>query len=309
MVAYQKSASGAEFVVSVIHNGKPIREFNEAGRRVCRIPFDSEYKIRVKSKTWKKALVSVSIDGTDVLTGGKQVILNPYQTVELERFVDDLNSGRKFKFISVEKGVLTGEIQDPTSADNGLIRVQIYPEAETTTTFTSTPDPSVTHGHTSTYFFRSGIRGQSATSGSVLRGASTTFAVNNASPTSYSTNAANAFNEGLVSCASDFGKATTSLSDLGATAEGSHSEQRFNVSTVSFATEAVPVTFDLWLKGVRSEIRNTCADLIINPREMTANFMGALHRMTSFEITASGAVVKTIGGAVITNPSYVIENS
>ena len=64
------------YVVVLLHQGKPVREFAEGSQKVCRIPFDSEYTIRIKNKTWRRALVSISIDGTDVLSGGKRLILS-----------------------------------------------------------------------------------------------------------------------------------------------------------------------------------------------------------------------------------------
>lgn len=117
------------YVASIIHNNKPLREFNVNGVRTCKIPYGAEYAIRlINRRKDQRAMVSVSIDGTEVLTGGKRVILNPNETIDLERFVDSLSEGRKFKFISIEEGIATGEIQDPSSPDNGTIEVLFYPE-------------------------------------------------------------------------------------------------------------------------------------------------------------------------------------
>ena len=106
MMAYNN-----KFVVSVLVSGKPLRELNVQGKRTCTIPFGSEYKIRIKNRNNIRAMASLSIDGTDVLCG-KRIILGPNETVDLERFVDDKDSGSKFKFISLEQGEQTGEIQD-----------------------------------------------------------------------------------------------------------------------------------------------------------------------------------------------------
>jgi len=124
MMAYQ-----AGVVVSIIVNGKPVREFNYNGQRTCRIPFGSEYKIRLKNKTGKRLSISIDIDGTDALCF-KNLILYKDTEVELERFVDDLDRGKKFKFISLEEGERTGEIQDPTNKSNGLISIKAYKEKE-----------------------------------------------------------------------------------------------------------------------------------------------------------------------------------
>jgi hypothetical protein len=318
VVAYQKSASGAEFVVSVIHNNKPVREFNEGGQRVCRIPFNSEYKLRIKSKTWKKALVSISIDGTDVLTGGKQLILSPYQSVELERFVDDLNAGKKFKFISVEQGASTGEVQDPTSPENGLIRVQIFPEVEWHLSTASTGGAIKMCTGTS---WSLGSAGGASLRGMAVSGAGGITETCNSStdyitgvpttPTSTfycTTNAASAAPIGAAAAAGacmDF-----MASDKGATAEGGHSGQRFHVEQANFQTETTPVVFDLWLKGVRSEIRNECRDLVIHAASMVVDFLGTRHLISSYELSrGGGAVIKTVNGSVLRSDTYVVENN
>lgn len=110
MMAYQNN-----FVVSIIVNSKPVREYNEEGTRVCHIPFDSEFTIRLKNKSRKRAQVKVRIDGTDVTSAGK-IILEPQETRDLDRF----EGGRRFKFISLAP--------DPTEKPNELISVDFWPE-------------------------------------------------------------------------------------------------------------------------------------------------------------------------------------
>ena len=106
------------FVLSIMRDGRPLRE---SGRTV-RMPFDSEYKIRLKNKLGKSCKARVTIDGTPVSQLGDFVI-SSWGTLDLERFVNDsLNKGKKFKFVSAK----SGEVQDPTNSDNGLIRVEFY---------------------------------------------------------------------------------------------------------------------------------------------------------------------------------------
>jgi len=106
------------FVLSIMRDGRPLRE---SGRTV-RMPFDSEYKIRLKNKNGKSCKARVTIDGTPVSQLGDFVI-SSFGTLDLERFVNDsLNKGKMFKFVSAK----SGEVQDPTNSDNGLIRVEFY---------------------------------------------------------------------------------------------------------------------------------------------------------------------------------------
>lgn len=118
MMAYQNG-----FVVSIIHNGHPVRESRgEDGLRTCTIPFDSEYKIRLKNISLSTAQVRVYIDGTPVLSQDS-LILRCNQTIDLERFVTDLDKGRRFKFVPLSHE----DVQDPSSRENGLIQVMFSP--------------------------------------------------------------------------------------------------------------------------------------------------------------------------------------
>jgi len=126
MMSYQNG-----FILSVLHNGNPIKEFAENGQRTCTVPFDQEYKIRLKSKNSKRAKVKVFIDGSNICSGDRSFILYPNQTIDIERWVDSNEQGKKLKFTSLEKAKLTGEVNDPTSSDNGMIRVEFYEEFHT----------------------------------------------------------------------------------------------------------------------------------------------------------------------------------
>lgn len=240
MMAYEKHSNGASFVVTVLINNKPIREYNEDGQRVCRIPFGSEYSLKIKNKSLLRAKAEISLDGTDVL-GNRTIVIPGLGDVVVERFVTDLNGGKKFKFISLEEGEKTGQIQDPTSPENGNICVKVYPE-KITQWFTSTSDsptgiftrlPSSPTWVTSDSSFYGGTQGCSGSS--ILRNAgvaNTTFSVSASStPTS------NVF-------------VAQEISDAGGTAEGSQSSQKFGVDHSYWETESTPVTFDIKLKGL-----------------------------------------------------------
>ena len=113
------------FIASIIIKGKPQREFKYGDKRTVKVPFGSEYILRLKNKSKDPAIVEVTIDGTDVLNGS-DLVLEAGQTIDLERFVDDLDTGKKFKFISLEEGASSGEIDDPYREENGLIKVKFY---------------------------------------------------------------------------------------------------------------------------------------------------------------------------------------
>jgi len=117
------------FIATILLKNKPLREFKYRGKRTVKVPFGSEYIIRLKNKSKDPALVQVSLDGTDVLNGS-ELILEAGETLDLERFVDDSSKGKKFKFISLEEGAKTGEIDDPYRKENGLIQIKFFKAAK-----------------------------------------------------------------------------------------------------------------------------------------------------------------------------------
>lgn len=190
MMAYQEG-----IVASIMVDGKPLREFNHSGRRTCKIPFGSEYSIRLKNKSNLRALISVDIDGTDVLCY-KQLVMRPHDQIQLERFVDELDSGSKFKFISLEEGIKTGEIQDPTSKENGIIRIKYYKER-----------PFINHRRI----------------------------IKTDRPNNY-----------------EITYTSASACTNGATVEGGHSNQQFNMTDADFPTELIPGEIIIKLVGIRN---------------------------------------------------------
>lgn len=109
-----------KFVVSVIHDGSPLKETGPKHRREVSIPFNSEYKIRIKNKNEKGCTARVYVDGKRVSALG-DFILQPRVQLDLERYVDRcLTDGRKFKFVPLDHP----DVDDPTSSDNGIIKVE-----------------------------------------------------------------------------------------------------------------------------------------------------------------------------------------
>lgn len=229
------------FVASIIHNNKPIRELSDGGRRTVRLPFGSEYAIRLKNKSKGRAYASVSIDGTDVLGRG-EILLRPGQTVDLERFVEDLNGGAKLKFVEA----MNSAVQDPTSPDNGGVKITFRPEL--ISMFTSTSG--------SLYGTRGGSGGCSY-SGGILRSASVSKDFKMGSAGMSGKDVINNFTGAAFNCSvSPSGSVVEgykppqelSLADAGATVEGSHSTQEFQHTSEWFQT-TTPITLEIWLKG------------------------------------------------------------
>jgi hypothetical protein len=282
MMAFQRN-----FVVSILnHENKVVRE--EAGdfNRVARVSFDSEYKIRIQNKTNRRAYARVEIDGMEV-SPGRRFVLGPKEVVDLERFIldGDLTTGKRFKFMSLEKGAATGEIQDPTSAENGKIKVTFEPEIA---------PPSLKH---------SWGGGQS-----VLRGRGMPQTYGSASAGNQNNGTTQAFYANSGSPGVDTGQVSTNyvapqgfdtleraiepqvVSELGATAEGSVSDQKFTDSHEFFFTET-PVEIVIMLKG---------------PKPLPKTDWTLRQRVTGPEVIFKGMYLDGIKEAKITKAGLVI---
>jgi len=111
------------FIVKLKSNNKIL---NEIGNEI-HIPFSSEYSIILKNLNNRKAVISISLDGKDVLNG-RRLIIETNKELELERFlINDLNSGNKFKFINKTK-----KIQEyrGDNIEDGILKVTFQLEKE-----------------------------------------------------------------------------------------------------------------------------------------------------------------------------------
>jgi len=104
-------------IVVIKNRGKILREFQG---NVVRLPFGSDYSIYIKNKdTMKKALVSIKVDGQDVLDGN-ELIVSPKSSTELKGFMKNSTVRNKFRFIEKTK-----EISDYRGnfVEDGLVEV------------------------------------------------------------------------------------------------------------------------------------------------------------------------------------------
>ena len=118
-----------KLVCSVKVGRKILREKVQNNESTVFIPFGSEYSLLLKNLGGRNAVVQIEIDGNQVnkksfYDGNKLskegFYIRAGQTMEIERFVENLAEGRRFKFI--EK---TEEISDfrGDKVDDGIIRI------------------------------------------------------------------------------------------------------------------------------------------------------------------------------------------
>jgi len=112
-----------QFVVEVKCRGKILRVKDDA----VHLPFGSEYSLYLKNLNSRRASVTISIDGQDVLDN-QSLILEPNSSTELEGFLRGTTAKNRFKFINKTK-----EIQEHRGdkIDDGIIRVEFaYEKAQ-----------------------------------------------------------------------------------------------------------------------------------------------------------------------------------
>ena len=231
-----------KFIAVVKCRGKILRERKDDSTTVY-MPFGEEYSILFKNLNSFKALVSVSIDGADVLDGHR-LIVNPNSTLELERFVRNLKQGNKFKFIRKTEKISNhrGDF-----VDDGIIRIEYQFEAPVTTIFPYAYPVYYRNGFTCVP--PSIVCGTSLnSSNSAYYGSVTTDSVANTTIGAYNTQISNSTsnaiynNSTLTSNSSSPTKSANfvnnvnelskPLEDEGITVNGSISNQEFNVGCI-----------------------------------------------------------------------------
>ena len=110
------SATQDDFTLTILKDGAPVREFSEE----VAIPFDTEYKLRLKNDNHRRCSATVWIDGAKVSEIGN-FIIDPTDYLDLERFLNEsLTEGKRFKFVPLNHP----NIDDPNRAENGIVKVE-----------------------------------------------------------------------------------------------------------------------------------------------------------------------------------------
>ena len=109
----------SKFVAVVVNKGQIVRELREDSDDVIRLPFGSDYSIRLKNLHSERAVVNIEIDGQDVLDGS-QIVVSPNETADVEGFMEGSTVHKKFRFI--EK---TQQISEHRGdfVEDGIIRI------------------------------------------------------------------------------------------------------------------------------------------------------------------------------------------
>lgn len=215
-----------KFVVSLKSGKKILREDKDT----IYLPFGTEYSIFMKNLESRRAIVSISVDGEDVLDGN-QIVVRPNSELELEGFMKGKTATNKFRFIQK-----TDKISEHRGdrIDDGLIRIEFQYEQEkpewspVTTLYSHTFGGGIPKGMNT----RGGDNSRGIDTGAYFGKLSTTTSASYSADTTISAN--------------------TAVVEDGITVKGSEVNQAFNKVTVD-TLESTKHVIVLNLKGVKED--------------------------------------------------------
>jgi len=193
----------SKLIVVVKSKGKILRDTDG----VVRLPFGSDYHLTIKNKNTKTAVVSVEIDGEDVLDSS-QLVVKPNETFELKGFLTNSTVRNKFRFTKKTDAIVNHR---GDRLDDGIIRVEYQFEK---------PWHNIDYWYSGYDFHNCNIGSNSSlkSSPSNYRGATGDVAGKPFGATLCSTN--------VNFCSSDIG------ADEGITVKGAQTRQSFTTTTV-----------------------------------------------------------------------------
>ena len=190
------------FVVSVKNSSKDV--LREDNGKVW-LPFYEEYELLLKNTNCGKAAAKVFIDGEDV-TNGRKLIIKGYDSFNLKRFIsDNMEEGRKFQFVPQSDGRITEKKNSP---DLGIIEVVFQREKK--------QNLSITWEQPIDYLYRQPY----------------VFPKYSTTTMNYNTQC-NVKAASLCSTALNVSSVNDSCCNLGGTARGSRSRQRFGQGNIN----------------------------------------------------------------------------
>ena len=264
--------------------GKVVRELNPG---YAKVPFGSEYSVYFKNLADRPCTVKVWIDGQDVLKG-KSLIVKSNSSIDLERYLDTINTGNKFKFIAMTDSIAENR---GVKTEDGIVRIEwqfeqkvVVQEQIWYTQPVYQQSPIWYHGYDGYNYPVNSTVGQSVprsarTLNNISVGSS--FGAGVSTTTAYASASAGPFHDG--SATMNFGESTLSMRSLskapqilrgtpnmnvetqtsgsltstaGFTTKGDISDQKFRVASIG-ALESTKYSACLYLVGTNEEVITT----------------------------------------------------
>ncbi len=262
-----------KFVACIMVDDEVVREIRKDSSNLVYLPFGTDYQIRLKNLDHRRAVVSISIDGDDVLDGSRLVV-EGNSTTDLKGFLDSKTNKARNAFRFIEKTERVSEHRGDR-VDDGLLRVEVQfeedlPLIEQTIKWPITPHPQPWYPYNPGIWYGGGF----SNSGGICRGQSFSysgdceitnlqFSVNNEQPT-MDANVDDAEDVDLTNLP-DIGNSTNTFNDAGITVTGGLVGQVFTTTFVrKLAAEKVVIV--LKIVGKKSDSKPVVKPLLVKSK-------------------------------------------
>ncbi len=124
-----------QFVLCILHKGQPQEEL---ANKVVKLPFGSEYSIRLRNRNNRRACAKIFIDGENVSGNGYVVNANSHVDIKRHHDID-----RSFRFVELDspEAIDAGKSGPNEKKQKGVVEVRFYLEKECPIV------PTVVHHH------------------------------------------------------------------------------------------------------------------------------------------------------------------
>ena len=117
-----------KFAACVMVDEEVVREVRKDGSDYIYLPFGTDYQIRLKNLDHRRAVVSINIDGDDVLDGSRLVV-EGNSTTDLKGRLDSKTNTARNAFRFIEKTERVSQHRGDR-VDDGLVRIEVQFEEE-----------------------------------------------------------------------------------------------------------------------------------------------------------------------------------
>ena len=117
-----------KFVACIMVDDEVVREIRKDNSDLVYLPFGTDYQIRLKNLDHRRAVVSISIDGDDVLDGS-QLVVESNSTTDLKGRLDSKSNKARNAFRFIEKTERVSEYRGDRM-DDGIVRIEVQFEED-----------------------------------------------------------------------------------------------------------------------------------------------------------------------------------
>ncbi len=117
-----------KFVACIMVDDEVVREIRKDNSDLVYLPFGTDYQIRLKNLDHRRAVVSISIDGDDVLDGS-QLVVESNSTTDLKGRLNSKSNKARNAFRFIERILAIAEHRGDR-VDDGIVRIEVQFEED-----------------------------------------------------------------------------------------------------------------------------------------------------------------------------------